>query len=74
MQELCGRELESSQRTGLAETSKGANNEVNIRLEVKKIEPHLKNPLHHFKLPPILLNQTILFIVQKKPINSLTQI
>jgi hypothetical protein len=73
MQELCDRELVSSQRTGLAETGKAANNKVNIRLEVKKNyspqEPH-----HYLKLPPILLIQTSLSILCKKPINPLTEI
>jgi hypothetical protein len=73
MQELCDRELVSSQRTGLAETGKAANNKVNIRLEVKK-KTHLKNPLNYLKLLPILLSQTSLFILCKKPINPLTEI
>jgi hypothetical protein len=72
MQELCDRELVSSQKTGLAETGKGANKQVKISSEKKKkIDTHLKHPFHHFKLLPIPLSQTPLLITHKKPINSL---
>jgi hypothetical protein len=50
MQELCDRELVSSQRTGPAETGKAANNKVNIRLEViKKYSP--QEPSSLFEAP-----------------------
>jgi hypothetical protein len=50
MKELCDRELVSSQRTGLTETGKAADNEVNIRLEVEKTNS-LQEPSSLFEAP-----------------------